>query len=305
MIRVTFEQAMHDACASVGIKPPRRVIPGRWAHTDTLERNGRGDGRVLVFDDLQGGICWNWQTGQQRKFTTRSNGETAGAAPRRDPERDRHRERERQEIEEACGRIVHGARQDKHPYLVAKGFPAELGLVLDDPRPFLPRGALGERVASALPDGAGPFLIAPGRIGRKATTVQFITPEGAKKNILGGIMGGAAHRIATGRETWVCEGIATALSVRAALRLLGRHATVLSAFSASNVARVAKGLPGAIIAADNDKPLEQFGGRGTGEHYAIDSGCPWVMPPERGDYNDMHQREGLRAVALHLREVTV
>jgi hypothetical protein len=26
------------------------------------------------------------------------------------------------------------------------------------------------------------------------------------------------------------------------------------------------------------------------------------MPAVLGDYNDMHQREGLRAVALHLRE---
>lgn len=303
MIRVTLEQAMHDACAAVGIKPPRRVMPGRWAHTDTLERNGKGDGRVLVFDDGQGGICWNWQTGEQRRFTTRGDGDTTRAAPRHDPERDRQRERERQEIEDACGRIVHCARQDKHPYLATKGFPDELGLVLDDSRPLLPRGELGERIARALPDGDGPLLIVPGRVGRKIATVQFITPEGAKKNILGGVMGGAAHRIATGRETWVCEGIATALTVRAALRLLGRPATVLSAFSASNVAKVAAGLTGAIIAADHDKPIEQFGGLGTGEHYARQSGCTWAMPPQRGDWNDMHQREGLRAVALHLRGV--
>jgi putative DNA primase/helicase len=304
MIRVTLEEAMHDACASVGIKPPRRVTPGRWAHTDTLERNGKGDGRVLVFDDAQGGICWNWQTGEQKRFTTRGAGETTRTMPRRDPERDRQRAEEQQQIEDACGRIVNCARQDKHPYLARKGFSEELGLVTEDPRPLLPRGQLGERMAHALPEGDGPFLIVPGRIGRRVTTVQFITAEGAKKNILGGVMGGSAHRIATGRETWVCEGIATALSVRAALRLLGRSATVLSAFSASNVAKVASGLTGAIIAADHDKPLEQFGGRGTGEFYATQSGCAWTMPGERGDFNDMHQREGLRAVALHLREVT-
>lgn len=304
MIRITLEQAMHDACAAVGIKPPKRTSPGSWAHTDTLERNGKGDGRVLIFDDQQGGICWNWQTGEQKRFTVRGTGDATRAVPRRDPERDRRRERERQEIEAACGRIVSSARQDRHPYLAAKGFPDELGLICDDPRLHLPRGELGERIARALPEGDGPFLIVPGRIGRRITTVQFITPEGAKKNILGGLMGGASHRIATGRDVWVCEGIATALSVRAALRLLARSATVLSSFSASNVAKVAKGLPGAIIAADHDKPVEQFGGRGTGEHYAIESGCRWVMPPDRGDFNDMHMREGLRAVALCLREVT-
>jgi putative DNA primase/helicase len=175
--------------------------------------------------------------------------------------------------------------------------------VIEDVRPLLPSGELGERIARAMPEGDGPLLIVPGRIGGSVTTVQFITPEGAKKNILGGAMGGAAHRIATGRETWVCEGIATALSVRAALRLLGRSATVLSAFSASNVAKVAAGLRGAIIAADHDKPVDAFDGLGTGEYYARRSGCTWTQPGERGDFNDMHVRDGLRLVALHLREV--
>lgn len=115
------------------------------------------------------------------------------------------------------------------------------------------------------------------------------------------MQGGASHRIATGRLPVVCEGIATAMSVRAALRLLSLSASVFSAFSASNVAKVAAGIAGAWIAADNDKPIEALGNLGTGEFYAAQSGCKWTMPPELGDFNDLHMAQGLRAVALHLR----
>ena len=60
----------------------------------------------------------------------------------------------------------------------------------------------------------GPLLVIPGRINGAVTTLQFIAEDGTKKNILGGAMMGASHRIAVGPQVWVCEGIATALSVR-------------------------------------------------------------------------------------------
>jgi putative DNA primase/helicase len=298
---VTLTDAMHNACKQVGIVPPRTATPGRWTKcpVDGKAASNRS-GRVMIWDDQRGGTAWNWATGQQVTF--RVDGASTAPVLRRDPAKERRQEEERREIARACERIVKAAIPAPHPYLAAKGFPYELGLVIEDVRPLLPSGELGERIARAMPECDGPLLIVPGRIGGDVTTVQFITPEGAKKNILGGAMGGAFHRIATGRETWVCEGIATALSVRAALRLLGRSATVLSAFSASNVARVAKAIPRAIIAADNDKPIEHLGGLGTGEFYARQSGCEWIMPPALGDWNDMHVRDGLRAVALLLRE---
>lgn len=218
-------------------------------------------------------------------------------------QRDAERETERRHVERICADLVQGCRTDVHPYLKSKGFPDELGLVCDDPRQFFPSGRFGDMLAHALPEGQGPFLIVPGRVGKAITTVQFITPGGAKKNILRGVMSGAAHRIASGRDTWVCEGIGTAMTVRAALRLLGATATVLSAFSASNVGQVAESIPGSRIAADHDKPVETLEWKGAGEFYALRSGRHWTMPKQMGDdFNDLHQREGLRAVALHLRE---
>lgn len=300
---MSIHDAMLAACAEVGIKPPAKVVPGRWCLADTLKSNGKGDGRVMVNSDGRSGVAWNHQQARYARFWIGKD--AAAPAPRRERDlaAERRAEAERAEVERIAAGIVAACRQEPHPYLARKGFPEEPGLVLDDPRAVMPDTPLGRRLAGAVPEAEGPMLIVPGRIGRDVTTVQFIAPDGAKKNLRGGRMGGAAHRIATGRETWVCEGIATALSVRAAMRLLGRSATVLSAFSASNVAKVASSIPGAIIAADNDKPVDAFDGLGTGEFYARKAGCRWAMPKDLGDFNDMHQAEGLRSVALLLRGV--
>ena len=295
--------AMQAACAEIGVRPPRSISPGRMVRTDTLGKNGKNDAVVLVFDNKRGGIVWNHQTAQSLRFKIDglSDQRVDPKAEEQRRTRQAEREAERKQVEAICAAIVKGCREATHPYLERKGFPEELGLVCDNPRYFYPTGRLGEMLSAATPECDGPLLIVPGRIGKRITTVQFITPDGEKKNILRGVMSGASHRIATGRDTWVCEGIATALSVRAALRLLGASVTVLAAFSASNVAQVAD-LASGRIAADHDKPVEALGGLGTGEYYALKSGRPWTMPPALGDFNDYHIQHGLRAVALHLKE---
>lgn len=304
----TLQQALSDACSAVGVEMPRRrLTPGRWVRSDTKGRHGKDDASILIFDDQRGGIVWNHQTAISHRFRVDGANDNRPADPKIEAmrrAREAEREAERRQVERICADIVQGCRTDVHPYLKAKGFPDELGLVCDDPRTFFPSGRFGDLLALALPEGQGPFLIIPGRVGKTITTVQFITPEGAKKNILRGVMNGASHRIASGRDTWVCEGIATAMTVRAAMRLLGASVTVLSAFSASNVGQVAESIAGSRIAADHDKPVETLEGLGAGEFYARRSGRKWTMPKLQGDdFNDMHQREGLRAVALHLREV--
>ena len=296
---MSIHDAMREACATVGIAVPRRCDPGRWAKSAVIGKSSaNASGRVLIFDDQRGGIAYNWASGQQQRFTVQEQGEVV-ARPR-DLAKERQQEADRIEIERICGLIVKGCTPLPHPYLARKGFPEERGLVCDNPRAFLPDNRVAEMIEYAIPKCDGPVLIVPGRIGNALTTVQFITPDGEKVNVRGGRIGGACHRIATGRETWVCEGIATALSVRAALKILGRSVTVLSTFAANNTAKVAQ--PGSIIAADHDKPVETLGGLGTGEYYARQSGCKWIMPPAQGDFNDMHQAEGLRAVAMLLRD---
>lgn len=58
------------------------------------------------------------------------------------------------------------------------------------------------------------------------------------------------------------------------------------------------------IMADNDKPVAQFGGLGTGEYYARRTGRAWAMPPEVGtDANDYHLNCGLPALQRLLLEL--
>lgn len=307
MIALSLEEAVREACAAVGIEPPKsRLTPGRWTRTDSKGKNGKNDAAVHLDDDGRSGLAFNYQTSQGQKFRI---GDLSRACNDNDPERarrmvarDRQVEAERQQVERICTAIVAGCREDRHAYFDKKGFPEELGLVCDDPRAFFPTDRFGAALGRALPQTSLPLLVIPGRINGKITTVQFITVEGDKKNILKGQMGGAYHRIATGRDTWVCEGIGTALTVRAALKVLGANATVLSAFSASNVGKVAEAINGSRIAADNDKPVETLESRGAGEFYARRSGRKWITPPDLGDFNDYHMKHGLRAVALRLRE---
>ena len=308
MRALSLDEAVRQACDAVGIEPPKRkLVSGVWVRTDAKGKNGRNDAAVLLNDDRVSGIAYNYQTARGQPFRigdlTKSDNDNDPALARRIAERDREEEALRRQVEDICAAIVSGCREDRHAYFDKKGFPDEVGLVCDDPRQFFPRGRFGEALERSLPDSEGkPLLIVPGRLGHKIVTVQFITVSGAKKNILKGQMGGAFHRIATGRNTWVCEGIGTALTVRAALRMLGANATVLRAFSASNVGKVAESIPQSCVAADNDKPVEGLENKGAGEFYARRSGRKWIMPPERGDWNDYHMKHGLRATALLLRE---
>jgi putative DNA primase/helicase len=194
--------------------------------------------------------------------------------------------------------IVRASVPGRHGYLAAKGFPDETALTVGRDRLIAILEANRKRVDSLVTDDGITGIVIPARLGAAVSSVQIIWEDGTKKFLAGGAMQGATHRIATGRDTWLCEGFATGLSLRAALRSLYRSSTILVCFSASNIAKVAGCLSGRrYIAADHDKAMEQFGGLGTGEHYARQTGLPYIMAPDLGmDINDMHQDAGIFAV---------
>lgn len=298
---MSIEDAIMQACSSVGILPPKSRAYGRWLKADTLSgKNGRGDGRVILDDRRV--TAHNWQTGVSETIWLRDD------VPVKERRQIAYEVRQQEEkrkgradrAAKVAGRIIDASVKSTHPYLARKGFAQEQALVID--AAFLSRHVgdylvCGERA-----------IVMPARIGQKVTSAQLIWEDGTKKFLAGGVMSGASHRIATGRETWLCEGYATGLSLRTALKSLSRSDTVLCCFSASNVAEVTKQVTGrCYIAADRDKPLEQFGGLGTGEHWARVAGKPYALPPEIGDINDMHLSAGIFAVqkllASTIREV--
>lgn len=174
--------------------------------------------------------------------------------------------------------IVRECRTDKHPYLARKGFPDELGLIDFDGRLVIPMRNIHHY--------------------RQIQSVQFIDSSGQKKFLPGGAAKNAVFFIGSGSESWLCEGYATGLSVHAALKMLCRSSRVVVCFSAANIRSVAAELAGMrYIVADHDQ-------NGVGEHYASQTGLPYIMPPEIGDANDYHLKSGVLLLAKLLMEAT-
>lgn len=291
---MTLDDAISRACADVGIiPPPGRLDFGRWLKTSTLSgKNGKGDGRVMI--NGASITAYNWQTGQSSTVWLEDEKSPAVRKQvRRDIQKQQaERMRRAQEAAGVAARLVAGAELRAHDYLARKGFPDEMALVID--------AAAVAKIGGKylVPDDGGAAIIIPARIGTAVRNVQLIWESGEKKFLANGEMGGASHRIATGRDRWHCEGFATGLTLRAALKALRHNATVLCCFSASNVETVARGAQGrCYIATDHDKPVPQYDGLGAGEYFARRSGVPYLLPPNVGDdLNDIHQRDGLFAV---------
>lgn len=290
---MNIDDAINQACTEVGIVPPISRSIGRWIKTGTLSgRNGLGDGRVMINDTRV--VSFNWQTGEQSTVWLKDMSSPAVRRQVRD-DMEKHAEDKRRKAESAAAiasKLVAAATMQTHEYLAAKGFSEESVLVADA------ADIAGIAGKYLVPEGGRAAIVMPARIGTAIRSVQLIWESGSKKFLAHGETSGTSHRIATGRDCWLCEGFATGLSLRLALKALGHKATILCCFSASNIEKVATNAQGRLfVTADNDKPIEQFNGLGAGEFYAKRTGIPYLMPTAVGDdLNDMHQRDGIFAI---------
>jgi putative DNA primase/helicase len=180
-----------------------------------------------------------------------------------------HRDiREKQEkAAQKAGFILHQCQIGYHPYLKRKGFEEEQGNVWKNENELL--------------------LVIPMRVGYKIVGCQIINEEGGKKFLFGQRTSGAAFIFDNRGPNILCEGYATALSIRAAMKALKRRYTLHVCFSAGNMKKVADTLPNGFVVADNDASR-------TGQNTAEQIGWPYWMPGTVGmDANDEHQRDGL------------
>ena len=154
-----------------------------------------------------------------------------------------------------------------HPYLAAKGFPDEEGNI------YVKDGVL--------------LLLIPMRVGPHLVGVQIIDPEGKKKFLFG-------QKTSNAEFIWdnkglhiLCEGYATGLSIRAAMKALKRRYTLHVCFSAGNMEKIAASLQGGFVVADNDLS-------NTGLNTAKKIGWPyWIGDAVGEDFNDFQLRSGL------------
>jgi putative DNA primase/helicase len=176
------------------------------------------------------------------------------------------RERQREATKKAV-RMLNESGHMSHPYLEAKGFPDEQGNVL--------------RIEGK------PVLLVPMRVAGSLVGVQMIDAEGGKKFLYGQRTSGATFTFDNKGVNILCEGYATALSVRLALKTLKRRYTLHVCFSAGNMLKVAEGLKPGLVIADNDAS-------GTGQSVAGKIGWPfWISDTTGEDANDFHRRVGL------------
>lgn len=186
---------------------------------------------------------------------------------------DQRRKQQQVAIQRAIG-MLNGSGFSTHPYLEKKGFADEQGNVL-------------------WVEGK-PVLLIPMRVAGSLVGLQQIDADGGKKFLYGQRTSGASFIFDNKGVNIVCEGYATALSVRAAMKQMKQRYTLHVCFSAGNMIKVASGLESGIVIADNDAS-------GTGQEAAQKIGWPTWMSDRTGeDANDFHMRVGMFAFTQSL-----
>jgi len=179
---------------------------------------------------------------------------------------DEQKKKQHQAMQRAVG-MLNGSGMSTHPYLEAKGFKDEQGNVLWQ-------------------DGK-PVLLIPMRVGGSLVGLQQIDEDGGKKFLYGQRTSNAVFTFDNKGMNVLCEGYATALSVRLAFKQMKQRYTLHVCFSAGNMAKVAAGLEAGLLIADNDAS-------GTGQRVAEESGWKYWLSDRVGeDANDTHRRIGL------------
>jgi putative DNA primase/helicase len=179
---------------------------------------------------------------------------------------DEQKKKQHQAMQRAVG-MLNGSGLSTHPYLEAKGFSDEQGNVLWQ-------------------DGK-PVLLIPMRVAGNLVGLQQIDQDGGKKFLYGQRTSNAVFTFDNKGMNVLCEGYATALSVRLAFKQMKQRYTLHVCFSAGNMAKVAAGLEPGLLIADNDAS-------GTGQRVAEESGWKyWLSDRIQEDCNDYHQRVGL------------
>lgn len=310
--------ALRQACAEAGIVFKDVPTDGRWHETDLEnDRRGKGDGRIKLFADGQGGIVVNWKAGEPITFFADDDREL-------DAEAKRARDRQRREAIERA-KADEAKRRDKARTAAATLWKA--GKPIAGDHPYLQRKRVepvatlreieADRAAKLLgyapkSEGqplAGRLILAPVKIGGQLSTLELIDEAGRKSAIAGGAKaGGFWATAALPKGDGECltlligEGVSTCLSAAQATGL-----PALAALSCSNLEAVAKAMRTAYPAARLCILADVGNGQRHAEDAAKNVGGACALPdfgPERPegktDFNDLHALRGAADVAAQI-----
>ena len=235
------------------------VEQNRWVAVPTVDHPKRRNGRYKTL----GSIGWvqNWATMQSPAVWKGADGVSVSVKAMIQ-KANKDRQEEAKKAAAKAGWILHQCRQDTHPYLKAKGFLEETGNVWEG------------------------NLVIPMRINGALVGCQIINEKGEKKFLKGQTTKGAAFVMDAKGVPIFCEGFATALSVRAAMKLIKIRYTIYCCFSASNMEHIARQVRGGIVICDNDL-------NAVGEKAARAAGKPyWISETPGFDFNDHWRSHG-------------
>lgn len=317
-MRGALLDALRQACAEAGIVFKDVPADGRWHETDLEnDRRGKGDGRIKLFADGQGGIVVNWKTGAPLPFFVDDDRELDAEA-RRARDRQRREAIERAKADEAKrrdkARIAAAALwkaakpiAGDHPYLKRKGVePVATLREIEAERAAKILGYVPKSEGQPL---AGRLILAPVKIAGQLSTLELIDEAGSKSAIAGGAKADGFWATAAlpkgdgeGLTLLIGEGVSTCLSAAQATGLLA-----VAVLSCNNLEAVAKTMRAAYPAAR----LCILADVGNGQRHAEDAaktvGGACAIPdfgPERPegntDFNDLHALRGASAVAAQI-----
>jgi putative DNA primase/helicase len=242
----------------------RHLIPHRWVSTPTEDHPTKRNGRYKFLGDV--GWVQNWATMDRPEMWRSDVVRPAYIQVRERADADRERQEAASKAASKAGWIMHQTKLGTHSYLDRKGFPDEEGNIWDRD---------GERL-----------LVIPMRSAGKIVGCQLINSNGEKKFLYGQSTKGASFLMDAKGIAVFCEGYATALSVREAMKAIKVRYSIHVCFSAGNMKDVARGIKGGFVVADHDAS-------GTGQRVALEIEKPYWLGPTIGqDFNDYWLQEG-------------
>jgi putative DNA primase/helicase len=246
------------------------ITPDKWMATRTEDHPNKRNGRYKYLGDV--GWVQNWATMESPSMW---RSDEKGATVFRIKSDDKERRDAMQKAASKAAWILNQTSLAAHPYLVRKGFAEERGNVWD---------VDGKQI-----------LVIPMRANGKLVGCQMIEKE--KRFLSGQKSKGASFVIDAKGFPLFCEGYATGLSVRAAMKAMNIRYTIHICFSASNLIHIAKAIPGGMVVADSDP---------VGEKSAVETGKPfWLSDTTGEDFNDFHVRVGLFRASQSLKTAYV
>jgi putative DNA primase/helicase len=247
------------------------VVHDRWVRVPTTDKPQSKNG-AYIWDGRSGAIQ-NWAV-HEKPISYLSKNEFVPDPKYYEKKRQAEEKRKKKNhwAIKTAKDLLDNSIKKSHPYMAKKGFP-------DFKVPVFTAGSIFPELAKH--DGC---MILPMRIGDKLVGCQTISADGEKKFLYGQITKEAELVIDNKGRHILCEGYATAMSVRKALQSLRKHYTIHVCFSASNILQIASKYDNCIIVADHD-PVGIQTAKKTGKLY-------WLSPLAGEDFNDYEVRVG-------------